>query len=287
MTKTPSFNYNGYVCLLESAYIDKYPRGSEGALLFVYLLYIQCSECMHAWLIVVPGQEDYNRLRPLSYRGADVFLLAFSLISKASYENISKKVCSRAPLPSSSFSHTLTTTMLYCKMQMFSWCNSCMPIWSLSMHTHCIQAGFTGNQLPKLCSFFIGAVDSRAKTLCTFSSYHPCWNKTRSDLFSFFLLWNSSITVFVLQLCTTSLLNFLFLLFAVEERTSPPLWCPQCWISAMVMNSCFFVPSFDTQVWIVNMHTFADLRDDKQFFADHPGTSPISTLQVREPCVDF
>ncbi|KAG2717460.1 hypothetical protein I3760_03G176100 [Carya illinoinensis] len=37
------------------------------------------------------GQEDYNRLRPLSYRGADVFLLAFSLISKASYENISKK----------------------------------------------------------------------------------------------------------------------------------------------------------------------------------------------------
>nr|XP_025638351.1 rac-like GTP-binding protein RAC13 isoform X1 [Arachis hypogaea]XP_025638352.1 rac-like GTP-binding protein RAC13 isoform X1 [Arachis hypogaea] len=37
------------------------------------------------------GQEDYNRLRPLSYRGADVFLLCFSLISKASYENISKK----------------------------------------------------------------------------------------------------------------------------------------------------------------------------------------------------
>ncbi|KAE9459954.1 hypothetical protein C3L33_08139, partial [Rhododendron williamsianum] len=27
------------------------------------------------------GQEDYNRLRPLSYRGADVFLLAFSVIN--------------------------------------------------------------------------------------------------------------------------------------------------------------------------------------------------------------
>lgn len=38
------------------------------------------------------GQEDYNRLRPLSYRGADLFLLCFSLISKASYENVSKKV---------------------------------------------------------------------------------------------------------------------------------------------------------------------------------------------------
>ncbi|KAB2070350.1 hypothetical protein ES319_A08G150300v1 [Gossypium barbadense] len=34
---------------------------------------------------------DYNRLRPLSYRGADVFLLAFSLISRPSYENVSKK----------------------------------------------------------------------------------------------------------------------------------------------------------------------------------------------------
>nr|KAJ0189327.1 hypothetical protein LSAT_V11C800439250 [Lactuca sativa] len=37
------------------------------------------------------GQEDYNILRPLSYRGVDVFILAFSLISKASYENVSKK----------------------------------------------------------------------------------------------------------------------------------------------------------------------------------------------------
>ncbi|KAF8412483.1 hypothetical protein HHK36_000448 [Tetracentron sinense] len=37
------------------------------------------------------GQEDYNRLRPLSYRGADVFLLAFSLISRPSFENIRKK----------------------------------------------------------------------------------------------------------------------------------------------------------------------------------------------------
>ncbi|KAE8038541.1 hypothetical protein FH972_011041 [Carpinus fangiana] len=37
------------------------------------------------------GQEDYNRLRPLSYRGADVFLLCFSLISRPSFENIAKK----------------------------------------------------------------------------------------------------------------------------------------------------------------------------------------------------
>ncbi|KAF5776467.1 putative small GTPase, P-loop containing nucleoside triphosphate hydrolase [Helianthus annuus] len=43
------------------------------------------------WDTAQTGQEDYNRLRPLSYRGANVFILAFSLISKASYENVSKK----------------------------------------------------------------------------------------------------------------------------------------------------------------------------------------------------
>ncbi|KAH9329702.1 hypothetical protein KI387_001810, partial [Taxus chinensis] len=37
------------------------------------------------------GQKDCNRLRPLSYKGANFFLLAFSLISRASYENVSKK----------------------------------------------------------------------------------------------------------------------------------------------------------------------------------------------------
>ncbi|XP_038700374.1 rac-like GTP-binding protein ARAC7 isoform X2 [Tripterygium wilfordii] len=41
--------------------------------------------------IVNLGQEDYSRLRPLSYRGADIFVLAFSLISRASYENVLKK----------------------------------------------------------------------------------------------------------------------------------------------------------------------------------------------------
>ncbi|EEC68055.1 hypothetical protein OsI_35895 [Oryza sativa Indica Group] len=37
------------------------------------------------------GQEDYSRLRILSYRGADIFVLAFSLISRASHENVLKE----------------------------------------------------------------------------------------------------------------------------------------------------------------------------------------------------
>ncbi|QHO12661.1 Rac-like GTP-binding protein [Arachis hypogaea] len=41
--------------------------------------------------MALQGQEDYSRLRPLSCRGVDVFLLAFSLISRASYGNVAKK----------------------------------------------------------------------------------------------------------------------------------------------------------------------------------------------------
>ena len=40
------------------------------------------------------GQEDYDRLRPLSYPGSDVILLCFSLMNEISYEAISEKVCS-------------------------------------------------------------------------------------------------------------------------------------------------------------------------------------------------
>lgn len=44
------------------------------------------------------GQEDYDRLRPLSYPQTDVFLICFSIVSPASFDNVKSKV-------SSSFNH--------------------------------------------------------------------------------------------------------------------------------------------------------------------------------------
>lgn len=40
----------------------------------------------------VLGQEDYDRLRPLSYPQTDVFLVCFSVVSPSSFENVKEKV---------------------------------------------------------------------------------------------------------------------------------------------------------------------------------------------------
>ena len=37
------------------------------------------------------GQEDYDRLRPLSYPETDVFLICFSVISPVSFRNVREK----------------------------------------------------------------------------------------------------------------------------------------------------------------------------------------------------
>lgn len=41
---------------------------------------------------VYAGQEDYDRLRPLSYPQTDVFLVCFSVVSPSSFENVKEKV---------------------------------------------------------------------------------------------------------------------------------------------------------------------------------------------------
>ncbi|XP_010216806.1 PREDICTED: cell division control protein 42 homolog, partial [Tinamus guttatus] len=44
--------------------------------------------CVHSFLL---GQEDYDRLRPLSYPQTDVFLVCFSVVSPSSFENVKEK----------------------------------------------------------------------------------------------------------------------------------------------------------------------------------------------------
>lgn len=43
------------------------------------------------------GQEDYDRLRPLSYPLTDVFLICFSIVSPPSFDNVKAKVRALVP----------------------------------------------------------------------------------------------------------------------------------------------------------------------------------------------
>ncbi|AQK56603.1 Rho-related protein from plants 8 [Zea mays] len=85
----------GKTCMLICYTSNKFPTVSSS---FLYLIPVPIGKKVAVRFpvnlgdfITSNGQEDYNRLRPLSYRGADVFVLAFSLVSRASYENIMKK----------------------------------------------------------------------------------------------------------------------------------------------------------------------------------------------------
>lgn len=48
--------------------------------------------CPASLWLCLSGQEDYDRLRPLSYPQTDVFLICFSSVSPSSFENVKEKV---------------------------------------------------------------------------------------------------------------------------------------------------------------------------------------------------
>ena len=55
-----------------------------------------CNVCIDGRLINLglwdtAGQEDYDRLRPLSYPNTDVFIICFSVIDKVSFQNVKTK----------------------------------------------------------------------------------------------------------------------------------------------------------------------------------------------------
>lgn len=81
---TPSFKLS-HICHLRNTYIYKF-----GTLFWLSLIRIG-DEPYTLGLFDTAGQEDYDRLRPLSYPQTDVFLVCFSVTSPASFENVREK----------------------------------------------------------------------------------------------------------------------------------------------------------------------------------------------------
>jgi len=82
----------GKTCLLISFSTDKFPEEYVPTVFDNYTAQMELNGepiLLHLW--DTAGQEDYDRLRPLSYPGTDVVLLCFSLTSEASYEAIQEK----------------------------------------------------------------------------------------------------------------------------------------------------------------------------------------------------
>ena len=85
----------GKTCLLISYTTNKFPSEYVPTVFDNYAVTVMIGgEPYTLGLFDTAGQEDYDRLRPLSYPQTDVFLVCFSVVNPASYENVKEKVSS-------------------------------------------------------------------------------------------------------------------------------------------------------------------------------------------------
>uniref|UniRef100_A0A2N9FFI8 Uncharacterized protein n=1 Tax=Fagus sylvatica TaxID=28930 RepID=A0A2N9FFI8_FAGSY len=193
------------------------------------------------------GQEDYNRLRPLSYRGADVFILAFSLISKASYENVAKKWIPELRHYAPGIPIILVGTKLGVAMG--------VKLSAVFQYSNPRLIGFLlgGQSLDHILSMdllplFLVSQEARH----TFASIS--YDKVQTNLLLNIYKLQSVIKLKILQ----------FLGILSSSKYPVPLGDPE-----MNGNYGLAIVAFN-------------LRDDKQFFIDHPGAVPITTAQGEE-----
>uniref|UniRef100_A0A8C0WLT3 Rho-related GTP-binding protein RhoG n=1 Tax=Castor canadensis TaxID=51338 RepID=A0A8C0WLT3_CASCN len=82
----------GKTCLLISYTTNKFPSEYVPTVFDNYAVTVMIGgEPYTLGLFDTAGQEDYDRLRPLSYPQTDVFLVCFSVVSPSSFENVKEK----------------------------------------------------------------------------------------------------------------------------------------------------------------------------------------------------
>lgn len=82
----------GKTCLLISYAKKEFPKDYIPTVFDNYVVNLTAGEQnIELGLWDTAGQEEYDRLRPLTYANANVFLLCFSVISPVSFENVTAK----------------------------------------------------------------------------------------------------------------------------------------------------------------------------------------------------
>mmetsp|Transcript_18455 Transcript_18455/g.46936 ORF Transcript_18455/g.46936 Transcript_18455/m.46936 type:complete len:192 (-) Transcript_18455:152-727(-) len=82
----------GKTCLLISYANNRFPEDYIPTVFDNYVVNLTAGDqTIELGLWDTAGQEEYDRLRPLSYANANVFLVCFSIVNPVSFENVSSK----------------------------------------------------------------------------------------------------------------------------------------------------------------------------------------------------